>query len=184
MADKELVYTPISKVEPEQVQTPKQIDKPDYDDVGVSFKGYSKSLYSGNDFRLNPQRSYYLLGHSDGTFNLAAGDFVDITINALGTVKIESPIADFTKEKAYITSMCLRVVATTTNTRLILRVYDGVVAAATIPFILNYPTDNLQEVIFTPPLKFTKGIHVVIKNESAVPCVVDAASVNFYGWLE
>jgi len=53
--NKETVYVPTAPVSKEQAQAPTKIDTPDYPDKGVGFANYSKTLISGNNFKLNPQ---------------------------------------------------------------------------------------------------------------------------------
>lgn len=50
-------------------ETEINIDKPDYPDQGISFAGYSKSLYAANQYRLNPQffKNYNILNPADGS---------------------------------------------------------------------------------------------------------------------
>jgi len=60
----EVAYKPIGSIRPSDADYKIISQIPTYDDVGVSFKGYSKKKISENTYQLNPKQKRELAGSS------------------------------------------------------------------------------------------------------------------------
>ena len=52
------VYVPIAPANAKIIDAPIKIDIPSYPDKGTAYAGFSKSLFTGNQYRLNPQSPF------------------------------------------------------------------------------------------------------------------------------
>jgi hypothetical protein len=164
----EIAYVPIAPVEKAQVQAPEKIEEPQYPDKGVSYGGYSKTLFTGNQYRLSKQ------------------DYVDnntsITFAALATgVSITNPGGgnkDFYCNKMIITSQKSGAIANIDE----VSVRDGL---NNIRLRLRELTINnvLLNFDFVVPLFFSKSNPITVVYTQA-RAAGDILAVNLFGWIE
>lgn len=65
----EIAYKPIGTTNPSDADIKKPSPTPPYDDVGISYKGFSKTRISENKWRLNPQdKRFYKISIGSGAF--------------------------------------------------------------------------------------------------------------------
>lgn len=137
---------------------------PSYEDVGVSFKGYSKTALNGNEFRLNKQttRFYSCLiptGSAAGTYTFA---------------RVNLP------EKFYAT--CCQIDCSTSTSPTTIIVYDGVVANPRMKFIAG-AYDFHYSIDFNAPKEFS-GTQILINIDAQVSPIGGFIHLCFYGWQE
>lgn len=163
------VYKPAADTSKIDFGAPKEIDKPEYDDRGVSFKGYSKTPSGNKEYILNPQEPFIVS---------------EETIKVAGNPYLIMPLPDNTKD-AYITKICFsitRLAATAGvssvvyfvdgNGKAILKVQEPQTAVGTMSFDFN----------FQIPLKIQKGNTPFF----SIPWIGTGNyfSGNIYGWQE
>lgn len=168
MAD--VVYKPISLDTTSIIDTPKEIDKPDYPDRGVSYAGYSKTPRSGNSYELNPQIE------ADINFNYS---FNGIETN-LDLNRVNQDTKDF---------YCKHIFITYKNNGSAVAVNDIINLTAGIGGT-NFLTFNedpaaywILDLELDTPLLFPKGKTITL-NFSRVRALNENISVNYYGWEE
>jgi len=66
----DIAYVPTMTTNPSDAQITEAFATPPYDDVGVSYKGYSKSKVSGSKYQLNRQETRHI------TLNIGNGAFM------------------------------------------------------------------------------------------------------------
>jgi len=167
---KSVVYTPVSLDPISNINAPKEIDKPDYPDKGISYAGYSKTLISGNQYQLNPQEQ------KDFTFSNRwnAGD----------------KTANCERESRYTKDFyCTKIILCELNTAALwastskISICDG----NSIRVMIIEPNQsgipwNLS-IDFDIPLKFTKGNTIKLIH-SVGRAAGDEWVLNLYGWEE
>lgn len=171
--NKDVAFVPIAPVKPEQAQeAPTKIDTPQYPDAGVNYANYSKSVFSGNTYRLNkqePMNFYYLAGPILGVSNYTTG---------------------FPKEgkKVYITSMQLTFDIVAENSDSYFSLINGS-DSSNIKFYLRNLRNGVVQFTFPVPLIFDtaytgsapSGLNIQI---SAGTSDINSCSINFQGWTE
>ena len=71
----EVAYKPLGTIRPTDADYKTILQVPNYDDKGISYKGYSKKKISGSDYQLDPQfprRISWLLSNSSAGSNLTS----------------------------------------------------------------------------------------------------------------
>lgn len=168
----ELAYKPQSLDTTSIIEAPKEIDKPDYPDVGVKFAGYSKIPRGGKDFELKPQiradinyNYTFLFGDNSIDLNRANGtakDFycTDIYFNYHNNGRVVGSVSWIT----------LRAGA---GGPILLQMQEP-------PGVGSYWDVNLH---FDVPLFFPKGTTLYL--EFSVNRIAnEAMGINYYGWEE
>ena len=140
MAD--VVYKPVSIPDQADINAPKEIDKPEYDDAGVSYKTYSKVALGGSQYKLNPQQPF------DANFlSTAVG----------GETQFNYSLGSDTSKTYYITDLFLSVWPNSVNN---IRFADA--AGRTFYYQIN---DNFTIPVttmhFTVPIKLSSNIVVM-----------------------
>ncbi len=162
------VYKPADNTNKIDFGAPKEIDKPEYDDVGVSFKGYSKTPSGNKEYILNPQEP------ADINFRV---DFVGAeTGTNLNRNNINAK--DFYCNKIILSGHSS--FGLWTNTQQI-TISDGTI----IRLRIAEPNSNLPyffEYTFINPIKFSKGNTILLSFRARQ--AGDAFNVNFFGWEE
>jgi len=162
MAD--VVYKPSSLPNQADINAPKEIDKPEYDDIGVSFKGYSKTPMGNKEYRLNPQTPF------DANF---------LTTAAGGETSFNYSLSSDTTKKYFITDMFISAWPNSVNN---IRFSDY----SSGKIFLYKINDNFYIVPtyihFSVPIQINSN--VVIMTLSAAAAASDAYAINFYGWSE
>lgn len=164
---KEVAYVPIAPAPNEQVKAPEKIEEPQYPDKGVSYGGYSKTLFTGNQYRLDKQDAAY-----NGGAAVFAGGEAGATIShpGGGTKNFYCTNLVFMTQKA-------GVIANVDN----ITIRDGSLNKMILKeLVINNTLLNFH---FTVPLLFTKGNSLVI-NYTNARAAGDIVAINFYGWVE
>lgn len=165
-------FIPISKDLPtiSNSNAPSKIDTPNYPDKGVAFAGFSKTLISGNEFKLNPQDEHDI--NMSGT--LAGGETL-----------LNTGVISATKDY-YVTDMILDHyrVGVVGNTYEI-SIKDGNDAVRVLLRELHFSDLMTLPLVlhFSTPIKFSKGNACVIQFSNAAGAG-DYILINLYGWLE
>ena len=163
----DVVYKPQTLDEVSINDAPKEIDNPDYPDVGVAYGGYSKFPRGNKEYELRTQSP------ADVNFQLsyAGGE------TSSGLSRGNKDSKDFYCQDIIITSVKA---AAITGTDLFY-ITDG----GSIKLILSeVRLEGAQPAVlhFTTPIKFTKGnsigLNFSARGAGAVLCI------NFYGWEE
>ena len=158
----DVVYKPVSLPDQADINAPKEIDKPEYDDVGVSYKNYSKVPLGNNQYKLNPQQPF---------------DSNHMTTFAGGETGVNYTLGSATDKTYFITDMYISAWPNSVNN---LRFADS---SRVFYYQIN---DNFTipvvAVHFTIPIKLSSNI--VTMTLSAAAVASDAYAVNFYGWYE
>lgn len=171
-----VVYSPIGEIPTQILQTPQKIDIPQYPDVGISFAGYSKSLYSGNIYKLNPQDRYIKHG---------------VCIWGAGITAFYFDNLQYGKKDVYITDIII---------------YNHPINWGSLDyFSVQYGDGTTNETVYRfPPQLWTDGINPIAKIDTkftialkipktALRIYIVASSApgngsltifNFYGWAE
>jgi len=160
----EVVYKPQS-LAGTQSNAPKEIDKPEYDDVGVSFKGYSKTPLGNKEYRLNTQTPF------DANFR---------TVAVGGETQFNYSLSQNTTSKHFITDIFFTCWPNSVN-----RVYLSDPSTGRIFFyVLNQNLAFIQSysMHFSIPIQITNNqVRLVL---SAAAAASDEYVINFYGWSE
>lgn len=161
-----LAYVPIEQVKASKVNAPKQIDKPDYADKGVSYTGYSKTLQTGNNYTLNFQQPADI----NFVFTAAGGE------TTASLVRTNKNSYDFYCQDLILSGNFGLALSTD-----YLEIADNLISR----FVIFIPNLNSWCLVFhfEVPIKFTKGQDIKINfgtNRSAG----DKLYANFYGWEE
>jgi len=166
---KNVVYKPADNTSNIDFSAPKEIDKPEYDDKGVSYKGYSKTPIGNKEYILNPQEP------ADLTFTAVFAG-AEKNLNCIRTNKY---LKDF---------YCNKIILVTKhafglwNTNMTITIADGDL----IRLRMFEATDNLVYTYifdFETPLKFSKGNDIVL-NYGRARAGGDIYALNLYGWEE
>jgi len=165
--NKDVVYVPPSIISKTQIEAPTKIDTPQYPDAGVDFGGYSKTIYSGNTYRLNAQNvtdiniSHTFTGASFGLSILRANK---------------------DKKNFYCTKINIsRYRAGAIVGSSFLSVYDGVSGRILMHSIEPTGAFWSIDLDFKVPLRFDTDISV---STSTAFAINDSLCLNFYGWEE
>lgn len=165
-----LAYVPIEQVKASKVTAPKQIDKPDYADVGVAYTGYSKKLQSGQDYILNYQEQ------------------VDISTTGVSTAGGEDWFVMHRANEATKDFYCTDIIFSNCW-NVVLFVYPSTIEIcddATVRVRLMEDRNNeVQNWVlhFEVPIKFSKGKGIY--THFTVPRTIsDRFDLNLYGWEE
>lgn len=160
---KEVVYKPVSLPDQADINAPKEIDKPEYDDAGVSYKTYSKIALGGSQYKLNPQQPF------DANF---------LSVAAGGETYFGYNLGSDTSKTYYITDLFLSVWPNSVNN---VRFEDvsGRVFYRQVNDNFTIPVTTMH---FTVPIKITGS--AVYMRLSAAAAASDTYAVNFYGWTE
>jgi len=162
-----IVYVPAIKTTEKVINAPTNIDKPDYPDIGVAYAGYSKTLLSGNQYRLNPQAPY----DQTNIINYLGASTLTTITNLTGGKDLYC-----TKIIMYLFRVGGGIGGSYVN------IGDGTVvrvsvmenpAVATEGFILDFPT----------PIKFSKDNNFLVAYSTA-RAAGDRLLINFIGWIE
>jgi len=134
-----IAFVPVGDVS-QSNYVPQEVQIPPYDDQGVSFKGYSKQLITGNQYKLRPQRqtSFYMTDNR-------VGFALPLTFTRPNAIT-----HDF-----YCTGVYYMTNIATPTTLIGVVLYDNV--AAGIKFYCNTVYGS-QFIPFIAPLKFTGNI--------------------------
>lgn len=161
MAD--VVYKPVSLPDQADINAPKEIDKPEYEDVGVAYKNYSKTALGGGQYKLNPQQPF------DANF---------LTTYVGGETGSNYTLGTDTSKTYYLTDLFLSVWPNSVNN---IRFSDasGRIFYYQINDNFTIPVTTMH---FTIPIKLSSN--VVTMTLSAAAAASDAYAVNFYGWTE
>lgn len=167
---KAVVYKTPSEVKEAIINAPKEIDKPDYPDRGISYAGFSKTLRSGNNYELNPQTQ------EDLNFNwtFGAGD------TATAVTRINQDTKDF---------YCTDIFINYKNNAAVVAVGDLMYirfgAAGKIYFVGNEPSDPYWDMAIhlTAPIKIPKGDRIYFTYTRA-RIAGEVICGNMYGWEE
>lgn len=164
----DIAFKPLTPVKAQDVQAPTKIDTPDYPDKGTTYAGYSKTLYSGNTYQLNPQ------SQEDVSYgaSYAGGETQTGLSNPFLNVK------DF-----YVTKIILGIYhtgaliggATTT-------ISDGNNVRIRVMEDASVSTDN-YDLDFLTPLVFKKENNIILSFSNARNAG-DIISITFIGWTE
>jgi hypothetical protein len=168
-----VAYKPLNNVDLSKVEVPTKIDIPNYPDVGIRYEGYSKTIYSGNTFRLNPQEV------AEGSINAtyAAGN---LGFSILGSSGGLNSAKDLYVTKLIIQNYTTGVVATTDTVTL----FSGTVVKLRIRelqpsgngnFFLNFD--------FAVPIKFNKNVAITY-TFSRGRTAGDFTVLSIFGWQE
>lgn len=164
----DLAYVPTSSGNfAKEIIAPTKIDTPNYPDQGIAFAGFSKTLYSGNEYRLNPQ------SEDDQSFL-----FHYVAPTGLSTIPNPWGGKDF-----YCTKIILQTyVAGAMIAGDYVIVADGSVTRCAM-FEDPLRPINTYNLDFNTPLKFTKGnnIQIVYTGDRAAG---DYTILNLFGWTE
>jgi hypothetical protein len=164
----EVAYVPLAPVEKSQVQAPEKIEEPQYPDKGVAYGGFSKTLFTGNQYRLSKQD--YIDSNVSSTFT--GGETGVAITNPGGGTK------DFYCSKIIITSQKAGAIANVDE----ISVRDGLNNRR---LLLRELTINnvLLDFDFVVPLFFSKNNPIYV-TYSAARVAGDILAVNLYGWIE
>lgn len=165
-------FVPISKDLPtiSNSNAPSKIDTPNYPDKGVSFAGFSKTLISGNEFKLNPQ--------DELDINLS-GNFVGGETQA--STNVFSITKDYYVTDAIIDNYRAGLVGQTYE----ISIKDGNDAVRILLRELHLCSSSAAHLVlhFSVPIKFSKGNQCILSFSNARGAG-DYILINFYGWLE
>lgn len=157
-----VAYNPTSKDIP--VNAPQKIDEPSYPDAGTAYAGYSKTLQTGNQFRLNPQTTF------DYNLNWTPG---------AGVTSGWTYLTSAQDKTHYVTSIVITPWPNSVNSiefreyqtgrRFYVQINDNFTIA---PTAIN----------FGIPIKIQNGAIQFVLSAAAVAS--DQYAVNIYGWYE
>lgn len=137
---------------------------PTYDDVGVSFKGFSKTAINGNEYRTNKQTTrFYSCLIPTGS---AAGTYTFNRINL--------------PEKFYASNCQIDISTGTSPTNII--VYDGVVANPRMKIVAG-ANEFHYSINFNAAKEFS-GTQILINIDAQVSPIGGFIHLCFYGWQE
>lgn len=166
-----VAYTPSSKDIP--IEAPQKIDTPQYPDAGISYAGFSKTLYAGNIFRLNPQQPIdWNITQTWGAGSTGAQFFGPTGILTEGKDFYVNKIIIGNYKQAAVGNNDTITLASGSDAKLVLRELQPTLIAN---FLLDFN--------FETPLKFKKGNTIVVQY-SAARGAGDFLVLNMYGWAE
>lgn len=170
------VYKPTSNDIPVNIETPREIDKPDYPDIGVKYAGYSKTLISKNNYRLNPQTPW---SYTQKTGTLAPGTTI---INYLANPP--------EGKKLYITGLQMGCSVSAIDANTYFKI-DSTTGTNVTLFQIALLRSEWASYTFNPPLVVDLGVrpNVVVGEGVAVTIAsagvtINQCSYNLQGWIE
>lgn len=164
MVDKAIAYKAISKVSNADFNAPKEIDKPEYDDKGVSYKTYSKTAKGSKEYLLNPQTPF------DANF---------ITTCVGGETAFNYTLGADTTKTYYLTNLVISVWPNSVNNITFTEQSTGRTIYTQINDNFTIPVTSLT---FVVPIPIRSNI--VRMTLSAAAAASDTYAINFYGWSE
>jgi len=165
----DISYKPLIPVNIKDVQAPTKIDTPDYPDKGTTYAGYSKTLYSGNTYQLNPQTQ------EDLTY----------TVTCTGGETQHTLANPFLNDKNFYVTKILLYVYRAPGVRIggqRIRIGDSNIIRVTLMenVVLDYDAYDLN---FDQALFFNKTNNVVL-DYSTSRTAGDVFVINLVGWTE
>jgi len=163
MAEKNPVaYVPITETPQNPIQAPTKIDVPNYPDKGTAYAGFSKTLISGNNYKLNPQTPF--------DSNVA-------TIYAAGNTTSTITLVEDTTADCYITTI---VIYANMAAQTVCRLQDPANGRIYWRGLL---TNTVRPTQFTlsAPLKTSYRAQFVMSTPAAGG---EEVAINIYGWAE
>lgn len=157
-----VAYVPTSSDIP--ALAPQKIEEPSYPDIGTAYAGYSKSLMSGNQFKLNPQNTF------DYNLNWTPG---------VGIVSGWAYLTEAHDKSHYITSIVITPWPNSVNS-IEFREYET--ARRFYVQINDNFTIPVTAINFGIPIKIQNGAVQFVLSAPAVAS--DQYAINIYGWYE
>lgn len=152
------------------IEAPKEIDKPNYPDKGISYAGFSKSLYSGNEFKLNPQIEAdinffvtWLFGETNLDLN-----------------RVNQSTKDFYLKRLYFNHHNNGAV---TGSVCSITFKAGAGGTTFLSMQENPATFATYDIEFPIPIKIPVGLPINI-SFSRARAANESSGINFYGWEE
>ena len=158
------VYKPASDTSNIDFIAPKEIDKPEYDDKGVSYKTYSKTAAGAKEYILNPQTPF------DANF---------LTTCVGGETSFNYQLGNDTTKTYYITNLVISVWPNNVNNIAFAESGSGKIFYRQINDNFTIPVTSIT---FVVPIALNSN--VITMTLSAAAVASDSYAVNFYGWSE
>jgi hypothetical protein len=166
-----VAYVPLAPAPQNDIQAPTKIDIPSYPDKGVAYAGFSKTIFSGNSYQLNPQS---LVDFNSSANFLGGESGVSIAMDATKDFYCSKIVLMSWHPGASANIDTINVRSGSTDNKLILHEMSVFTTAG---------FTNMVNLDFNVPLLFQKGQSIVV-NYSRARDAGDKIVINLYGWLE
>ncbi len=164
------VYKPATQADDVIINAPKEIDKPEYPDKGVSYAGFSKTLLSGSNYQLNPQ----IQADINIGWSFAGGEL------AFDLNRVNQETKDFYCSKVHITYKNNGSAVALNDTIMLRAGQSGYIFLVIAENPATYWELDLE---FTIPILIQKGNGMRFSFTRA-RAANEFLSANFYGWEE